>query len=798
MKSMKKILTIVLVVLVLALAAGMIFLNNLKTRAVPDYNKDVDLENLTEEVTVFRDSLGIPHIYAANEQDLYRTVGYVMAQDRLWQMDLLRRITTGRLSEVLDPGLVNADQLFRSLQFSKKSELIISKTDPVILSCLDAFSDGVNQYIEQHRKKLPFEFAMLGYKPEPWTIVHTFNLIGYMHWDLASGWKDDMVLYKLGEALDEARFRELIPDKDLQPTWVYPDYMNTKEPLELQSHLDEAIGIVEELGLQVFLASNNWAVSGTRSKTGMPLLSNDMHVGLMAPGVWYQIHQVVEGSLNVTGVALPGCPYIIAGHNDDIGWGWTNLYVDDTDFYLETIHPGDSNQYRVDGQWKEMEVIEESIKVKGEENPVTRVNRFTHRGPVVSKFKDVDDRIISMRWTGTQYSNEIRAVHLLNRASNWDEFREAVSTFYVGQNCVYADRFGNIGLQTVAAVPIRPEGNGIFIYAGDTSLYDWTGQVPFNELPYSFNPECGYVSSANNRTVGDDYPYYIGTWFDLPYRADRIREMLDEQELHGVDDFRRMLRDPNSLLAKKLTPAYLEALKDHTKGIYQAAYELLAQWDYNMEATSSAAMIFDVMWFELHKAIFSDELDKELYLQLLGSNSISWNLMNQVRIEGESTWCDDVTTPDIRETYNDNIRTAFHQAVDSISTMFGEDPESWQWGELHKVFLEHPMGSVDIVDRLFKVNRGPYSVGGSFHTVYRYSYPIGQSYISKFGAAQRHIFNTANWDKSLTVIPTGNSGVPASPHYMDQTELYVNNQFHRDHFSREAVEANKKYQAVFK
>ncbi|MEN8155918.1 MAG: penicillin acylase family protein [Bacteroidota bacterium] len=798
MKTVKRILAIVLVVVVLALAAGMIFLNNLKTRAVPDYNRDVDLENLTEEVTVFRDSLGIPHIYAANEQDLYRTVGYVMAQDRLWQMDLMRRITTGRLAEVLDPGLVGADQLFRALQFSKKSELVISKTDPEILACLEAFSDGVNQYIGQHQKRLPFEFTMLGYKPEPWELVHTFNLIGYMHWDLASGWKDDMALYKLRKVLDEACFKELIPDKDHQPSWVYPDDMASKEPLELQSNMDDAIGIVEELGLQVFLASNNWAVSGTRSKTGMPMLANDMHLGLMAPGIWYQIHQVVEGSVNVTGVALPGCPYVIAGHNEDIGWGWTNLYVDDTDFYLETIHPGDSNQYRLDGQWKEMEVIEESIRVKGEENPVTRVNRFTHRGPVVSKFKDVNDRIISMRWTGTQYSNEMRAVHLLNRASNWDEFREAVSTFYVGQNGVYADRFGNIGLQTVAAVPIRPEGDGISIYPGDTSRYDWTGQVPFDQLPNSFNPECGYVSSANNRTVGDDYPYYIGTWYDLPYRVERIREMLDEQELHGADDFGRMIRDPKSLLAQKLTPAWLVALKEHTEGVYRSAYELLEQWDYNMEAGSPAAMIFDVMWFELHKTMFRDELEKELYLQLLGSNSISWNLMNRVGITGESAWCDDITTPGIRETYHDNIRTAFHQTVDTISVMFGEDPQSWQWRELHQVSLMHPLGSVDIVERIFKVNRGPYPVGGSFHTVYRYSYPIGQSYISKFGAAQRHIFNTANWDRSLTVIPTGNSGVPASPHYMDQTELYLNNQFHRDHFSREAVEANRKYQALYK
>ncbi len=798
MKSIKKILTIVLVVVVLALAAGMIFLNNLKTRAVPDYNKDVDLENLTEEVTVFRDSMGIPHIYAANEQDLYRTVGYVMAQDRLWQMDLLRRITTGRLAEVLDPGLVNADQLFRSLQFSKKSELVLSKTDPEIIACIEAFSDGVNQYIEENIKKLPFEFTMLGYKPEPWEPLHTANMIGYMAWDLTSGWGTEMALFKMQQVLDDALFKELLPVMSYQNTPVFTDYMNTKEPLELQSHMDEAIGIVEELGLQVFRGSNNWAVSGTRSKTGMPLMANDMHLGLMAPGVWYQMHQVVEGVLNVTGVALPGSPFIIAGHNKDIAWGMTNVTVDDLDFYIETINPEDSSQYKLDGVWKEMEMVEETIAVKGMDDPVTRVNKFTHRGPVVSRFKNIDDKVISIRWQGQEYSNEVRSVYLLNRAANWDDFRSAVKTFNsVSQNIVYADRFGNIGLQTSAGVPIRRE-DGILVYPGDTSLYDWTGQVPFEELPYSFNPECGYVSSANNRTVGEDYPYYIGTWFSLPNRVERIREMLDAHKEHGIDDFKRMLRDQTSYFAKKLTPVYIEALKEHTEGIYQSAYGVLEQWDYNMKATSSAAMIFEVMWFELHKAMFRDELGVELCPLLLKNNIITRNLINKVRITGESDWSDNINTPDVFETFDDNIRTAFHQAVDTISAMFGEDPESWQWGELHKVSLMHPLGNVDIVERIFKVNRGPYPVGGSFHTVCPYSYPIGQSYIADHGASERHIFNTANWDRSLSVIPTGNSGVPASPHYLDQTELYVNNQFHQDHFSREAVEANRRYRAVFK
>jgi len=795
MKVLTRILTIIVIVIVLAIAGGMIFLNSVKTRALPDYNATIDLENLSAPVTVFRDSLGIPHIYADNEEDLYRTVGYVMAQDRMWQMDLLRRITTGRLSEVLDPGLVEADMLFRALEFTKKSRQVIARTDPDILRGVEAFTDGVNQYISQNQKKLSFEFTMLGYKPDPWEIEHSYNLVGYMAWDLSSGWNTDMDLYKIQQAVSDTLFRELLPDMEFQDIPVFPEYMSSDNTLELQSAMSDAIEIIDELGLQVFEASNNWAVSGEKSETGMPIMANDMHLGLNAPGIWYQMHQVIEGKLNVTGVALPGAPYIVAGHNEDIGWGMTNVTVDDLDFYLETINPADSNQYLLDGQWQDMRIVKEEIAVKGVDEPVVRINRFTHRGPVVSEFKGIEDKVMSARWQGNEISNEIRTIYQLNRAGNWVEFRDAVKTFTsVSQNIVYADRNGNIGLQTSAGIPIRHSG-GILVYPGDTSLYDWQGVVPFDELPNSYNPECGYVSSANNKTVDDDYPYYIGSWFSLPWRIGRIREMLDEKEVFGTEDFKRMLRDQHSHFAMYMTPLYLDALQDHASGEYQSAYEALAEWDYDMQASSAAALIFEIMFLELNKAMFEDELGDQ-YRQL-AYNAIAKNLIEKTRVTGQSLWCDNVNTPDLTESFHDNIRTAFQQSMDTLTSMYGPEVSSWEWGQLHSVALMHPMGGVSIVEKLFKVNRGPFPIGGSSHTVCPYSYPKGNSFIADHGASERHIFHTADWDKSLTVIPTGTSGIPASPHYLDQTSLYINNLFHRDHFSREAVESNYLYKAVF-
>ena len=795
MKILKRILTIIVIVIVLAIAGGMIFLNSVKTRALPDYNATIDLEKLTSPVSVFRDSLGIPHIYAENEEDLYRTVGYVMAQDRMWQMDLLRRITTGRLSEVLDPGLVEEDMILRALEFTKKSRQVISQTDPDILRGMEAFTDGVNQYITQNQKKLSFEFTMLGYKPDPWEIEHSYNLVGYMAWDLSSGWNTDMALYKIQQVVSDTLFRELLPDMNLQDIPVFPEYMSSDNTLELQSAMSDAIKIIDELGLQVFEASNNWAVSGEKSETGMPIMANDMHLGLMAPGIWYQMHQVIEGKLNVTGVALPGAPYIVAGHNEDIGWGMTNVTVDDLDFYLETINPADSNQYLLDGQWQDMRIVKEEITVKGVDEPVVRINRFTHRGPVVSEFKGIKDKVMSARWQGNGVSNEIRTIYQLNRAGNWVEFRDAVKTFTsVSQNIVYADRFGNIGLQTSAGIPIRHSG-GILVYPGDTSLYDWQGTVPFEELPNSYNPECGYVSSANNKTVDEDYPYYIGTWYSLPWRIGRIREMLEEKEVFGTEDFKRMLRDQHSHFAMLMTPLYLDALQDHASGEYQSAYKALADWDYDMQASSAAALIFEIMFLELNKAMFEDELGDQY--RELAYNTIAKNLVEKTRVTGQSLWCDNVNTPDQMESFHDNIRTAFQQSMDTLTSMYGPEVSSWEWGQLHSVALMHPMGGVSIVEKLFKVNRGPYPIGGSSHTVCPYSYPKGNSFIADHGASERHIFHTADWDKSLTVIPTGTSGIPASPHYLDQTSLYINNLFHRDHFSREAVESNYLYKAVF-
>lgn len=788
MKTLKRILAGLLIVIVLLIIAGFFILNYIKKAAIPDYSKDIKLNELSGEVNVLRDSLGIPHIYANSESDLYKAVGFAMAQDRLWQMDLLRRVTQGRLSEILGAKMTETDLLMRSLRIQEKSEKIIAGASPEIINALEAFSDGVNQYITRY--PLPPEFKVLGYHPELWQAVHSINLIGYMSWDLTSGWGTEFFLNQLKGKVSDEQIQDLIPAAENHKTAIFRDFHSP------QINFGETIlsaGInLEELGAQVFYGSNNWAVSGKKSKTGLPLLANDMHLGLMSPGIWYQMHQNVEGKLNVTGLVLPGQPFVIAGHNDSIAWGMTNVMVDDLDFYAEKLNE-DSTKYLLDGEWKDLLIKTEIIKTKEGED-IEKTLKFTHRGPIVNEFKKGAETPLSIHWLGNEMSSEIRSVFLLNRAKNWTDFRDAVKTFKsVSQNIVYADAAGNIGLQCSAGVPIRA-GNGIQIYPGDSSKYDWTGLVPFEELPFEFNPERGYVSSANNKTAPDDYPYYISYWYATSDRIDRIREMLEEKELLGIEDIKAMHSDVKSKKAEQFTPVFISSVKNATdlNETEKEAFTSLENWHYELTRESTAAAIFEVLFRKVCENLIKDDLSPEFFTGLKGQRILLENLMMNILPEKSSGWIDDKTTSET-ENYDEIIIRSFKETVADLTIKNGKKKEIENWGKIHTFTIGHPLGVVSILDKALHLNRGPFEMPGSYHTVCPYSYSYNNLYNVNHGASHRHIFNVNNWDASETVIPTGTSGIPASDFYLNQTEMYINNRYHADPFSKTEVEKAAKY-----
>lgn len=797
MKILRKITIVIAFLIPIIAISGYFFLHHLSHKAVPDYNQDINLKNLSEEVIVYRDSLAIPHIIAQNDEDLYRAVGYVMAQDRLWQMDLLRRVTTGRLSEIFGENLIETDLLLRSLRILEKSRLILSKTGPEIVKALEAFSDGVNQYIEQNEKSLPLEFSVLGYKPEKWEPAYSLNIIGYMAWDLAgSTYSSEVIIYKLLEKFGQEKTQDLLPRFAGRADMVYPDFKLDSQKLSFTEKLAAHQEILKGLGAQIFCGSNNWAVSGAKSVTGMPLFANDMHLGLNAPGIWYQMHHIVEGKMNVTGVVVPGQPLIVSGHNDSIAWGMTNLAVDDIDLYIEKINPEDSNQYIFNGEWKNFDIRKEIIKIKGG-GEVEKELRFTHRGPVISGFKNLSD-VITMRWIGNDYSDEMKGVYLLNRANNWEDFKNAISTFKsISQNFVYADVNGNIGLYTGGGVPIR-KGNGYTIMSGETDEYDWKGVVPFEQLPHSYNPESGFVSSANNKTVDDDYPYYIGIYFAQEYRIKRIKELLNQKEKLSIEDFTEIQNDQNSVLVKKLHKDIVEILnKAELNDMEEKALEIFTNWDGEMSAEAAGPAVFESFYLILPKNILMDEMGEDLYYEYYGNSSLLKNFIENLWSNKEMKWCDDITTKDVEEGFDEMVIKSFKDAIAKLAEKMGDTPERWSWGSIHKFTLEHPLGSVKILEKIFNLNRGPYELGGSFHTIRPFSYPFRDPFKVDHGASQRHIYSTANWDLSLSVIPTGTSGVPASDHYCDQTALYINGQYHNDMFSKDLVIRNAKYTMRF-
>jgi len=793
MKILKVSLVTIAAILAVVLLAAAIIVPTLRKSGLPELNGEKSIAGLTAEVKVIRDERGVPHIYASNEHDLYYMTGYITAQERLWQMDMVRHATQGRLSELFKRDMFDTDIFLRALGMSEKSRLVLEKEDPAILATLQAYADGVNAWITECGNKLPPEFRVLGYKPEPWTMMDITNIIGFIGWDLASSnLSNEISNYKLGRKLGAEKAAELIADWNMVDEVVFPDFRLdeklTDKALEAVSSMDK----LEELGIVTLSGSNNWAVSGSRSETGKPILSNDMHLGFNVPGFWMQVHQVIPGKLNVTGVIFPGEPFIIAGHNDRIAWGMTNLSVDDIDLFVETVD-STGNNYLYNGEWLPFRDVEYTLKMT-DDSSQTRIIRYTHHGPVISGMQKIDDAVLSMCWSGYDYSDEISAVYLLNKAGNWDEFRTALSHFRaISQNFAYADVDGNIGLNTGGGVPVR-KGTGLLPRRGDTDEYEWKGYVPFEMLPSSFNPEEGFISSANQRTVDKDYPFFISGEFSMPYRIMRIREMAAEKQVLGIEDFKKMITDNHSAYAKMLTPVILkgaEALSAPGE-TGKKAIEELKGWDYAMDASLIAPTLFEFIRMEMARQLLGDELD-ELYGAPLGRQH-DFYLFSLMK-EGPDEWVDNVDTPE-KENLEAIIARSIGTALDTLTARYGEYGEKWQWGNIHTITLEHPMGGVKILDRLLQLNSKTYGVGGSYHTVEPYAFR--DNLRAHHGASERHIFNTADWDKSLTVIPTGTSGIPGSPFYLSQTETYLNNGFYSEPFSDAAVEAAKKYEIIFK
>jgi penicillin amidase len=786
----------VIIFLFIAAAGLVIFINIFAKKGLPDYNQNISIPGLERTVQIYRDKYAVPHIYAENEHDLYLATGYVMAQDRMWQMDLIRRVSLGRLSEIFGEKMLKADMLFRTLGIPQKSQLVLDKASEEMMGHLKAYAAGVNYYIQEHKGNFPIEFNILGYVPDIWEPVHTINLIGYMAWDLAGGWNTEIVISNLEKKLGIALIEEIIPGYDNHSP-IFPDYVKAELVDKLYNDFVLSKDSINDLGVQVLEASNNWAVSGIKSTTGKPVLANDMHLGLNSPGIWLQMHQNIKGKLNVTGVALPGAPFVVCGHNDNIAWGMTNVMVDNLDFYIEKINPANSDEYLYKGEWKKIRTKKEIIKIEGGEQKEFVV-RYTGNGPIVSELKkSITDMVISARWQGFEYSNEILGLYQLNYAENFEDFKVAANKFIaVSQNIVYADTKGNIGLVCAAGIPIRPSNDGTKVQSGWTGEHEWQGLVPFDKLPVSYNPGKRFVSSANYFTA-KNFPYYINQWgFCGPYRLDRINEILKSKSKFSVDDIKTMQLDMKSKYPELLIKEIIGEAEQNADltALEKEALSILKTWNFSMDANSVAAAIFENFNLCFVENTLKDQMGEDLYKGYIKNKHAVGFAVEQLW-NTSSQWFDDIKT-DKKETFSDIVQKSFSDSIAKLEKEFGSSINTWGWGKMHNFTLNHPLGSVKILDRIFKLNKGPYELGGSLHTIPQYAYSFLKPFKVNHGPSQRHVYDLSQWDKSFSVIPTGNSGIPASKHYCDQTDLYVSGKFHVDYVSKPKIQENAVYKMM--
>jgi len=780
-----------IIVLVVILSLGVF--GYLKS-TVPDYSGSHHMTGIKSEVEVIRDSFGMPHIFAANDDDAYFAMGYCQAQDRMFQMDLARRAGLGRLSEILGSSLVKVDKLFRVINASSPIDEWKEKLSPETLSVLKAFSAGINAFLENGSTPLPVEFTILGYQPEPWQVTDSIAVMLYMAWTMNYAFKNELlhaaIVEKVGEDLAKelfidypSSFPAIIPEGENPTPEIGMGYLKT---LELASNI---------LGINTGGASNGWVVAPEKSKTGNVLFANDPHLNLTVPSIWYQGHISVPG-MNVAGAVVAGLPFVLGGANTHVAWGVTNSHHDDTDFFLEKLHPDNKNLYLYKGVWKEIEVKQESIRVK-DQDPVNYDIRLTRNGPVIddlNKHRYSHDYAVSMRWTQVDFPKAFKGYWLVNRARSVKEIEIAAGFAKSPQNWVYADNQGNIGFYFLGGIPNRENFTGELPMPAWDGKYKWNGYVPDVKQPHLRNPKAGFIVNANNKVEPDGYPYVITKYYATPDRFMRIREMLMEKEKLDVQDFETMLDDVLIVMARDWMPLILASLENEPlSGSEKTVLQKFRLWDFHSRKEQIEASVFNVFLNYLCENTFKNRLGEELYIYYVtGDKNIPFNVLREIIQNGQSPWFDNPDT-EKKESMNGILAKSFKNAVQYLTTELGNNVEEWQWGRLHTLTIHHPFGKKSkLLGKIF--NLGPYPVGGSIFTVNPTYFKVSKGFkVQGGGASFRHIIDFANPENSKHILPGGISGNFMSPHYDDQLKLWLEGKYRPFILNREKIIKDQAY-----
>ncbi|WP_128545563.1 penicillin acylase family protein [Larkinella soli] len=746
-----------------------------------------------EEIVVRYDELGVPHIFARNDYDVYFAQGYVTARDRLWQMEFQTHAAAGRISELIGDRALELDRYNRRLGMVYGAEQTLRgmMADPVSREVVEAYTAGINAWINRLRPSTyPLEYKLLGYSPEPWTPLKVALLLKQMTQTLAAG-ADDLLMTNVLQKLGPAVTANLFPDYPFREDPIIPagtkwDFSPATIPLPPPLNGPDSLLSLHWPGHDHGVGSNNWAVGGQKTAGGYPILANDPHLNLTLPSIWYQI-QLVSPTMNVYGVSLPGSPAVIIGFNRDVAWGVTNVGADVLDFYKIRFRDGRRTEYLHGNQWKPVRRRVEVIRVKGKPDVVDTV-LYTHHGPIVYRpdekpFRNNIPVGYAARWVAHEVDNTLKTFHILNRAVTYDDYVKALAFYSApAQNFVFANARKDIAISPNGRFPLKWRDQGKFLLDGTNPAHDWQGWVPADQNPRVKNPPRGFVSSANQSPTDPGYPYYLNWEFESPERAMRINQTLAAMQRATVDSIRRLQNDVYNLRAARFLPVLLPRVRRNGFTAVQAqALTTLSRWNYQNDTASVGATIFGEWIDFLDDAIWQDELSDPSRPLRHPNISRTLQLLTE---EPASVWFDNVRTPDRKETIDDIVTGSFRAAVDSLAARYGPVGARWHWASHKGTGIRHLIPGLDAFSRLnVQIGGGPNIVNAAGR---------------RAGPSWRMVVQTGPAVRAYGVYPGGQSGNPGSPYYMNMIDTWRKGELYELLYLKSAADSHPRLKSTLK
>lgn len=783
-KTIKLLLGLLFVFITILIASGVIVYFILKSYD-PVYEGEIKLNGIKSEVKIYRDSNAVAYIKTENFLDAIFALGFVHAQERMFQMDVARRAGEGKLSEIFGNKTVPFDKMFKTIGLYPSVCEDYSRLNDITKKILDSYSKGVNNYIKSTDGKYSIEFDILGYQPYLWKPEHCLLVAKLMAWELNLSWWTDIAFAHLVQKFGAERVAAIIPGFNENAPTIIPHYDKGVAQISLDL-INTDIKFRKFFGIEgTHIGSNNWIVNGKKSASGLPIIANDPHLAFSLQGKWF-VASIQSDSLNVDGFTIPGLPGVVIGKNQNIAWAMTNVMTDDADFYIEKLDSS-GTQYFLNSSWHELNTRKDTIAVKDSSAVVLEI-KTTHRGPIISGTHSYNEMFpdsiqqtasLSMRWTALDFSDEFYAIYLLNTAANWNQFINALKYFTVpGQNFVYGDRKGNIGYVCAAKIPLRNTNSPTMVYDGTNDLHDWKGFVPYEQMPKLFNPSENFIASANNKTI-KSFPYHISNIWEPSSRIERIVDLLNSKEKHSIDDCKIYQMDIISKHAQKIVPYILSAFTDariSDKNL-SLALNLITKWDFSMTKESQIPSIYLTFFQKFLENIFLDEMGESSFNEYVFVANVPYRITEQLLGQNNSDWFDNINTPGI-ETRDDIIRKSFIDALEFLENKLGDDITYWQWSNLHTITFEHPFSGVSkALDKI--VNAGPFEIGGDGTTLFNSEYSFTEPFGTKLGPSMRFIYDFANPDEFYYVLPTGQSGHILNDNYKNMIELWLEGKYYK-------------------